>query len=120
MAAPRPCDTGRGSATLRGGDCIAAPQEETRDDPERDRSARVRPLRRVLPWAPRPARILEEGRGAHDRRRVGAGDGRGAAAPLCARPDDLLHRPEDQSPVRGYPSPGGTSGTMRGYLVQPN
>src|SRR5206468_7922919 len=61
------------------------------------------------------------GRRADDRRRVGAGHGAGPVAPLRAGPDDLLHRPADQGPVRDLP-PGGTSGTMRmrGYLVQPN
>jgi len=30
--------------------------------------------------------------------------------------DDLLHRRADESAVLNYPSPGGNSGSMRGYL----
>ena len=34
--------------------------------------------------------------------------------------DDLVHRYAHQGEVREYPSPGGNSGKMRGYLVQPS
>src|SRR5947208_818241 len=77
-----------------------------RADPERDRSACLRSLRRVLPRAHRPARVPAAGRRVDGRRRVRAGHGRGAVAPLRARPDDLLHRPAHQGQVRDLPVSG--------------
>ena len=46
-------------------------------------------------------------------------DGAGADAALRAGADHLVHRPRIKARYVSYPSPGGTSGTMRGYLVTP-
>src|SRR2546427_8735619 len=63
MAALRPCDTGRVSATLRGGTLIAIPQEETRDDPRSAFATMTNDaLRAILPiagWGHERARAVE-------------------------------------------------------------
>ena len=65
--------------------------------------------------------FLQTGRRADGRRRLGAGHGAGAAAPLCAEAQTISFTDQRiKARYVTYPSPGGTSGTMRGYLVQPS
>ena len=56
---------------------------------------------------------------ADDRRRVGPGDGAGAAPALRAAQTISFTDQRIKAKYVTYPSPGGSSGTMRGYLVQP-
>ena len=65
-------------------------------------------------------RVPEPRRGAHHRRRLGALEWRRRS---CHGTPRRRRSPFTDSRIKAnyveYPSPGGTSGTMRGYLVQP-
>jgi len=81
-------------------------------NPARDRPARIRSLRRVLPRPHRP------GIPAAASALVSAGwRWRRRSAALCGRRHLLTAR--DEGRVRELPLAGGNSGSMRGYLVVP-
>ena len=84
------------------------------------RSTRLRPLRRVLPRPDRPPRIPGACERARDRRISALA----MAQSLFPRYADAQTISFTDSRIKAkyvdYPSPGGNSGKMRGYLVQPS